>query len=230
MKKALLLLSVFVIAASAMSAQYLACSFGSQIGGADWDPANPALELTDGDGDGIYTFTTTLTADISALANEGNGWKVTDGTWGNSFPGQGNFSFVGTNGEEVTFSYDLNDYSADGWYPSTGFAWSSNHSEYSAQDVSFVGSFEGASWTLGQFIPTGAGRYKSVVYNPTADATLEFKTGSLTSWDCYAIAGSNQSISVTAGEDVYMNLDTESNRMKASIGTSPVSDWTLYSK
>lgn len=76
-----------------------------------WDAAaNPMTETFAGSGIWTETFT-------GLGANTRHEWKVTDGTWGTSFPGVNSWLYSDGSGN-VTITYDSNVY-ADGWSSST---------------------------------------------------------------------------------------------------------------
>ena len=83
-------------------------SYANQLGGVDWEPADPTVQATDAEGDGIWTMTATLPGGDYEF-------KVTiNGAWDENFglggaQGGENIPFtVPTEGGDVTFSYDRN--------------------------------------------------------------------------------------------------------------------------
>jgi len=231
MKKVLITMVLFTFALSVFPAYYLAGSFGDKMGGSNWVENDPNLELTDPDSDGIFTKTVTFSEAVEALASS-NGWKVTDGTWSNSFPGNGNISFKAGAGETVTFFYDTNTYT-DGFIPTTKFAYTSNQSESSAggEAKNFVGSFNGWNNNDSAMVPSlGSGIVKAASWTvPSGTTSIEWKICEAGDWNSYDIMPGNQTLSgLNGGDVVYFNWDPSKNRCKASVGATPVNDWSLY--
>lgn len=76
-----------------------------------WDPAASAMTETFA-GSGIWT------ASFTGLgAGARHEFKITDGTWNNSFPGPNSWLYASGAGD-ITIGYDTNTY-ADGWSPTT---------------------------------------------------------------------------------------------------------------
>lgn len=76
-----------------------------------WDPAaSPMTETYTGSGIWVASFT-------GLTPNNREEFKITDGTWNNSFPGPNSWLYTDSAGA-VTISYDTNTYS-DGWSPTT---------------------------------------------------------------------------------------------------------------
>jgi hypothetical protein len=104
MKSLLLILPLLgVLAAPALADYYVAGDFQA------WDAGDPNYVMSDMGG-GIYSLTVTPAVGFHEF-------KVTDGTWGWSFPGSGN-SWLITDDGSITITFDTNTY-ADGWTNAT---------------------------------------------------------------------------------------------------------------
>ncbi len=103
MKKLVVLLAVAVMAAPALAIPHVASDWNG------WDAGlNPMID----DGGGMYHMDVTLGID------ERHEFKVTDGTWGDAWPENGNSWLYTDGGGNVTITYDTNTYS-DGWRGNT---------------------------------------------------------------------------------------------------------------
>lgn len=106
MKKFVAMLAVGLLAAPAMAAISSPHVAGSFQG---WDAgSNPMTETAPGSGVWTATFT-------GLGANERHEFKITDGTWDNSFPGPNSWLYSDAAGD-VTITYNTNNI-ADGWSP-----------------------------------------------------------------------------------------------------------------
>jgi len=166
-----------------------------------WDPAG---DLMTDDGGGMYSAGFTLDA------NARYEFKVTDGTWDDTWPQSGN-SWLWTDGDgNITISYDTNVY-ADGWVGTTeriGLDYEPGH-QWQA-----VGDFNGwnnddAAWYMA---PAGGGIYTVTGTIATA-GTYYGKAIEATTWD--AIGGDARSINAdniefttsVDNEQVIFNVD-----------------------
>jgi hypothetical protein len=147
-------------------------------------------------------------------------FKVTDGTWSNTFPGPNSWLFTDENGE-VTITYDTN-IIADGWLPNVQrLKLSTDPGTWTA-----AGSFQGWSndnpdTPMVEVIP-GIYKYEGSGLDPATDyAWKPVVTGS---WD--SIGEDNRSINtgdipltVTAAEDVFrLYVDALNARVKSCNG------------
>lgn len=151
-----------------------------------WDAgANPMVETPPGSG--IWTTT------FSGLgANERHEFKITDGTWDNSFPGPNSWLFTDGAGE-ITISYDTNVY-ADGWSPTMErLGLSVDPGSWNAVG-DFLGALGGNDWDnadpFGAMTPQGGGIHSLTVVLP--EGNWEWKAVVSGSWD--SISWDNRSI------------------------------------
>lgn len=151
-----------------------------------WDPNGPALAETSS-GSGIWQVT------LNGLgAGARHEAKVTDGTWGWSFPGSGNIWFYADGAGDLTLSYDTNTY-GDGWLNSTQRIGVSNWmSSWTA-----VGDWQGWNNANAASVMTdmGGGIFK---YTATglANGTYQYKAVNTGTWD--AIGGDARSVNADA--------------------------------
>jgi hypothetical protein len=109
MRKALFALTVLTLAATPALAAIATPHLAGSLQG--WNPsANPMVETAPGSGIWTATFT-------GLTPGNREEFKVTDGTWDNTYPGANSWLHVGPGGD-ITISYDTNVY-ADGWSPTT---------------------------------------------------------------------------------------------------------------
>ena len=79
-----------------------------ELCGSEWEPADPANQMFDHDGDGIYTIT------YPAVAPGSYEFKVTNGTWENSWGSDwGNYIFTMVTEADVTICFDTADCSIE---------------------------------------------------------------------------------------------------------------------
>lgn len=208
---------------------YLTGSFGVEMGGANWDPAHPALGLSDPEEDGIYHISHTFTDAFSAVA-PGGGWKITDGSWDNTWPQNGNLSIVADADETVTFYLDTNTYE-DGFLPESNIVYSSNLSERTEPaEPTIRGDLNG--WdpdddTYMLDLVDAEGNFYTT-YTATEDGTIAWKVASLGEWDSFQILTDNQFIDVDEGDEVYFYMHPEVNRFKATTTPLLIEDWAVF--
>jgi hypothetical protein len=151
-----------------------------------WDAgANPMTETFPGSG--IFT------ASFSGLgAGTRHEFKITDGTWDNSFPGPNSWLYADAAGE-ITIGYDINTY-ADGWSPTTErLSESADPGAWTA-----VGDWQhlvgGTDWTnndpLTAMVPQGGGIYSLQATLPPGD--YNWKAVVTGAWD--SISWDNRSV------------------------------------
>lgn len=142
-----------------------------------WDPNGPMMTETFG-GSGIYEVS------LSGMAaSSRQEFKVTDGTWGWTFPGSGNSWFTTDGSGTIRLTYDLNTY-ADGWVNTTQRIGVSNWvSTWTA-----VGDFQGWNNANATTAMTamGGGIFKYTAAG-LANGTYQYKAVNTGTWD--AIGG-----------------------------------------
>jgi hypothetical protein len=151
-----------------------------------WDPgANPMIETFPGSGIWAASFT-------GLGAGARHEFKITDGTWNNSFPGPNSWLYADGSGG-VTIWYDINTY-ADGWSPTTErLALSTDPGTWTAVGdwQHFVG---GGDWDNANpataMAPQGGGIYKLQATLPPGN--YNWKAVVTGSWD--SISWDNRSV------------------------------------
>ncbi len=155
-----------------------------------WDPgANPMTETSPGSGIWQASFT-------SLGANARHEFKITDGTWNNSFPSANSWLYADGNGN-ITISYDTNTYN-DGWSPTTErLGLTADPGAWTAVG-DFVSALGGNNWTNndphGAMTPEGNGIYKlEAVLPPGSYNWKAVVTGTWDSisWDARSINTAN---------------------------------------
>lgn len=144
MKKECVLMLLCVIGATVQAGTIATPHVAGSMQG--WDAgANPMVETASGSD--IWTATFTVGA------NERHEFKITDGTWDNSYPGPNSWFYADADGN-ITITYDGNTY-ADGWMPSV------DRIGLSADTGSWTvaGDFQGWDNTAGNMTPMGGGKY-----------------------------------------------------------------------
>ena len=74
----------------------------AELCGVAWTPNEASNQMTDADGDGIYTIT------FTAVAAGEHAFKVTDGTWDNAWPGE-DYKFTTVSEADVTINFNAAD-------------------------------------------------------------------------------------------------------------------------
>ncbi len=178
--------------------------------------SDPMTETAPGSGIWTKTFT-------GLDANARKEFKITDGTWGTSYPGPNSWLTTSASGD-VTITYDTNTY-ADGWSPTVErLGLSTDPGAWTA-----VGDWQG--WSNNNpataMVPQGGGIYRFQTTVPAGTwAWKAVVTGSWDSisWDNRSVATSNWSFATDAVNDtVIFWVNAYAGTAKIDVVPEPMS-------
>lgn len=194
-------------ATSAMAAIATPHVAGSHQAGAGWDPgSDPMAETSAGSGVWQRSYT-------GLAVNTRYEFKITDGTWSNSFPGPNSW-FYSDAGGNMTLTYDVNTYS-DGWSPVTERLGVNSAPATWTAAGSFQSEVGGSDWNNGDPVTTmvhqGGGVYSYDAY--TGPGSFEWKGVETGSWDSISVNGRSvdtANFAFTVGADQFARLSVDS--------------------
>lgn len=201
-------LSAFVLFGGTGEFINVAGSFGSELGGNDWDPSDPTTQMDDVNGDGVWKFTTTGIPIGS--------WEykvVEDQDWGNAYPASNVSLEVTTADQEVRFYYRPADHVV--------------HDNANQSVATVAGDFQselgGSDWSPDSLVswmvdPDGDAWYEFTAEIPAGD--WEYKVARDEAWD-ESYPASNVSLSLDAPTQVTFRYDGVTNVVEDSINNAP---------
>ncbi len=203
----LIVLVVIVLAAPVNAAYYVAGEFNG------WDPAG---QLMDDNLDGTYSATVT-----GLTAGSREEFKVTDGTWGVTYPGANSWLFADGSGE-VTVTFNTNVVS-DGWQ--TDQYRIGLNTDPGTWNI--VGDLNGWNNNDASMVMTaqGGGIY-ALTGQSFAAGTYWWKGVRSGTWDAIGANGrgtdaSNMELTVAAGEPVDFYVNALDGTLKADVIPEP---------
>lgn len=171
-----------------------------------WDPgADPMAETSPGSGIFQRAYAG-LTPDTRYE------FKITDGTWTNSYPGPNSWFYSDAAGN-ITLTYDTNTYD-DGWLAATERLGVSSAPTTWTAAGNFQSEVGGSDWTnddpVTTMIPQGNGIYTFDAH--TGPGTFEWKAVETGSWDSISLDSRNVATAnfpFTVGENEFARLSVD---------------------
>jgi hypothetical protein len=186
----------------------VAGSFGSEMGGNDWDPSDPNTQMEDANEDGVWKFTTT--------GIPVGPWEykvVEDQDWGKAYPPSNVLLDVTTAGQEVRFYYRLEDHVV--------------HDNVNQCIATVAGNFQselgGADWSPDSLVSwmadlDGDGWYEFTAEIPTGN--WEYKVARDEAW-AESYPASNVTLNLTESTQVTFRYNCATNTVEDSVNNPP---------
>jgi glycosidase len=186
----------------------VAGSFGSELGGSDWDPTDPTTQMDDANADGVWKFTT------SSIPVGTWEYKVVEGQdWANAHPADNVSLEIATAGQEARFYYR----------PADHVVHDSTNQCIATVAGSFQSELGGGDWSPDSLVswmvdPEGDGWYAFTAEIPAGD--WEYKVARDEAWaESYPAA--NVSLSLSAPTPVTFRYNCATNAVRDSVNDPP---------
>ncbi|MCK4316423.1 MAG: alpha-amylase, partial [Anaerolineae bacterium] len=202
------ILSAFALYGEGEKFINVASSFGSELGGNDWDPSDPTTQMEDTNEDGVWKFTTTGIPTGS--------WEykvVEDQDWSKAYPPSNVLLDVTTAGQEVRFYYRLEDHVV--------------HDNVNQCIATVAGNFQselgGADWSPDSLVSwmadlDGDGWYEFTAEIPTGN--WEYKVARDEAW-AESYPASNVTLNLTESTQVTFRYNCATNTVEDSVNNPP---------